>query len=141
MNILKNTKELGSKIEEKLEHGLEATKEVWDNVASHLPFANIAKHGNDIFSVEIDLPGVKKEDITLKIENNYLSINAVRKMKKEVKEKDYYLCESNFGQISRVFLLPEGINQDKIDAKLRDGRLYITLEKEESKKTKSIAIK
>ncbi len=141
MDIVKNAKEIGSKVEEKLEHGLEVAKDALSNVASHLPFANLAKKGNDIFKIEVDLPGVKKSDIDIKIENNHLVVNAVRKVKKEVKEDDYYLCESSFGRISRSFLLPDGIDTDKVEAKLKDGRLYITLEKEESKKAKSIAVK
>jgi HSP20 family protein len=62
-------------------------------------------------------------------------------MHKEIKREDYYLCESNFGLISRSFVLPEGIDTQKVDAKYEEGRLYITLEKEESRKAKSIAIK
>jgi HSP20 family protein len=62
-------------------------------------------------------------------------------MKNEVKKEDYYLCETNFGLISRSFVLPEGIDKEKVDAKYEDGRLYITLEKEESRKAKSIAVK
>ncbi len=141
MDVVKSAKDLGSKIEEKIEHGLEAAKDALSNVASHLPFANLAKKGSDVFKIEIDLPGVKKDDIDIKIENNYLIVNAVRNFKKEVSKDDYYLCESSFGRISRSFLLPDGIDTDKIDAKLENGRLYITLEKEESKKAKSIAVK
>ena len=140
MDVTKSAKELGNKMEEKIEKGLEVAKEAVSNVASHLPLANLAKKGNDAFKIEIDLPGVKKEDIDLKIEDNRLTVNAVRKMKNEVSKDDYYLCESSFGQISRVFLLPEGIDKDKISAHFEDGRLYITLEKEESRKAKSIAI-
>jgi len=62
-------------------------------------------------------------------------------MKKEVSEDDYYLLSSHFGQISRVFALPEGINKDKVSANFEDGRLYVSIEKEESKKAKVISIK
>ena len=141
MDIVKSAKEVGSKVEEKLEHGIEVAKETLGNVASHLPFANLAKKGSDTFKIEIDLPGVEKKDIDIKIENNYLVVNATRKMKNEVNKDDYYLCESSFGRISRSFLLPDTIDTDKVEADLKDGRLYITLEKEESKKAKSIAIK
>ncbi len=140
MDIVKTAKEVGHNVEEKVEHGLEVAKESFANVASHLPFANLAKKGNDTFRVEIDLPGVKKEDIELKVEDNILTVKGVRKMKNEVKKDDYYLCESNFGLISRSFVLPEGIDTEKVDAKYEDGRLYITLEKEESRKAKSIAV-
>ena len=67
-------------------------------------------------------------------------MTAVRKYKNEIKEGDYYLRESNFGVISRSFVLGDNINRDKIGAKFENGRLYLTLEKEESKKTKSISI-
>jgi len=141
MSIVKKAKDITTNVEEKIEQGLEATKEALTSVASHLPFANLAKKGSDKFSIEVDLPGVKKEDIDLKIEDNLLTVKAIRNYKNEVKEDDYYLCESNFGLISRSFVLPEGIDRDKIDAKYEDGRLYITLEKEESRKAKNIAVK
>jgi HSP20 family protein len=141
MDIVKKTKELSSKVEENIEKGLEAVKDTFNNVASHLPLSNLAKHSNDTFSIEIDLPGVKKEDIELKVEDDYLTVSAVRRFKNEVKEEDYYLCESNFGVISRSFVLSDNIDRDKIKAKFEDGRLYLTLEKIESKKTKNISIK
>jgi HSP20 family protein len=140
MDVVKTAKEVANTVEEKVEKGLEVAKETFANVASHLPFANLAKKGSDGFTIEIDLPGVKKEDIELQVEDNILTVKAVRKMKNEVKRDDYYLCESNFGLISRSFVLPEGIDKDKINAKLEDGRLYITLEKEESRKAKSITV-
>jgi len=141
MDIVNTSKELVEKAEEKIEKGLEVVKDTFHNVASHLPLANLAKHNNDTFSIEVDLPGVKKEDIDIKIEDDYLTVTAVRKFKNEIKEDDYYLCESNFGIISRSFVLPDNIDRDKIQAKYEDGRLYLTLEKLESKKTKSISIK
>ena len=140
MDVVKTAKEVANTVEEKVEKGLEVAKETFANVASHLPFANLARKGSDSFTIEIDLPGVKKEDIELQVEDNILTVKAVRKMKNEVKKDDYYLCESNFGLISRSFVLPEGIDREKINAKLEDGRLYITLEKEESRKAKSIAV-
>ena len=141
MELVNTAKELGQSVEEKIEHGLEVAKDAFANVASHLPFANLSKKGNDTFKIEIDLPGVRKENIDLQVEENILTIKAVRKMKNEVKKEDYYLCESNFGMISRSFVLPEGIDTSKVDAQYEDGRLYVTLEKEESRKAKSIAVK
>jgi len=138
MSLVTSTKDIVKNVEEKVEKGLETVKEKFENVAKHLPFANLAKHSNDTFNIEIDLPGVKKEDIELKIEDNYLTVNAIRKFKKELNEDDYYLCESSFGLISRSFSLGDNINQDTIDAKYEDGRLYLTFEKLVSKKTISI---
>jgi len=141
MDVAKKTKEIVEKVENKIEKGIESAKDTFYNIASHLPLANLAKHKDDTFSIEVDLPGVKKEDIEIKVEDDLLTITAVRKFKNEVKEEDYYLCESNFGVISRSFALSDNIDRDKIHAKFEDGRLYVTLEKTESKKTKNIAIK
>jgi HSP20 family protein len=141
MNLVESSKELAKNIEKKVEKSLEVAKDTFDNVARHLPFANLAKHSNDTFDIEIDLPGVKKEDIELKVEDDYLTVNAIRKMQKELNEDDYYLCESSFGLISRSFALGDNINRDNIEAKYEDGRLYLTFEKVASKKVKTITIK
>jgi len=141
MDIVKSTNDLGTKLEKTFETGLEKTKEIFTNVASHLPFANLGKKSSDVYSIEVDLPGVKKEDIELKIEDNYLRVSAIRHMKKEVKQGDYYLLSSHFGEISRLFALPEGINKESVEANFEDGRLYISIDKDESKKAKLISIK
>ncbi len=141
MDIIEKTKEIGNEIEENLEKGYEKGKEVLSNVASHLPFANLAKKKSGDFHVEIDLPGIKKEDIEVKIDNNILTISGERKMKKEVNRKDYYLLESSFGRFERSFTLPKGIDKEKINAEYKNGRLTIDLEKEESLKPKAIEVK
>jgi len=141
MNIIEKTKEIGNEIEETLEKGYEKGKEVLSNVASHLPFANLAEKSNGDFHIEIDMPGVKKEDIDVKITDNILTVCGERKMKKEVKKKDYYRMESSFGRIERSFSLPKGIDQDKINAKYKNGRLVIDLEREKSLKPKAIEVK
>lgn len=141
MDIVEKTKEVGNEIEETIEKGYEKSKELLSNVASHLPFSNLAKKKNGDFHIEVDMPGVKKEDINVKIDNNILTVSGVRKMKKEVKEKDYYLLESSFGRFERSFVLPEGIDPEKISAEYKDGRLSIDLEKEEKHKPKAIEVK
>ncbi len=141
MSISEKSKELMETVEEQIEQGVEVVKETFGNVARHLPLANFAKHRPDTYDVEVDLAGVKKEDIDIKIEDDYLTVTAVRKAKKEVNEEDYYLYESNIGMISRSFVLPKDVDREKIHAKYEDGRLYISLEKEEARKAKSISIK
>lgn len=141
MDIVENVKKIGSDIEKGVEEGIEKASEVLDNVASHLPFLNLAKRDNGNFHIEIDMPGIKKEDIKVDIDGNLLTVSGVRKTKNEVKKEDYYLCESAFGKIERKFTIPEGINRDNIDAQLNDGQLVIELQKEEKFKPKSIEIK
>jgi HSP20 family protein len=139
------TKELQN-VEQKVEHGIvesvNKAKEFLTNVARHIPLANIMHNRKkDTYTIEIDLPGVKKEDIHVTIEDNYLIVSAERKMKEELKEDDYYLLESKYGKYYRAFYLSDDIDRDSIDAKYEDGRLIITFEKVASKKRKDIAVK
>ena len=140
-NISKATKE--KKVEKGiLENIEEKAKEVFANVARHIPLANIMHNRKkDTFTIEIDLPGVDKKDINVSIEGDYLIVTAERKMKKEVKEDDYYLMESKFGKFYRAFYLSDDIDRDSIDAKYEDGRLIITFEKVPAKKRRDIAVK
>ena len=130
-----------SKLEEKVQSGIEKGKDALANVASHLPFANFAKKDDYNFTVEIDLPGVKKPDIDISVDGNKLSVTAVRNFKKEVSEEDYYIQESFYGKIARSFILPDDIDQDSIDASLEDGRLYLNMKRAKETKPKSISIK
>ena len=140
-NISKATKE--KKVEKGiLENIEEKAKEVFANVARHIPLANIMHNRKkDTFTIEIDLPGVDKKDINVSIEGDYLIVTAERKMKNEVKEDDYYLMESKFGKYYRAFYLSDDIDRDSIDAKYEDGRLIITFEKVPAKKRRDISVK
>jgi HSP20 family protein len=133
------------KVEKDLQKGLvevgKKFKETLANVASHLPLANLSHNKKtDKFTIEVDLPGVKKEDINLSVEGDYLVVTAEKKMKKEVNKEDYYLMESLYGKYARSFYLPEDIDRDSIEAKYENGRLTITFEKVASKKRRDIAI-
>jgi HSP20 family protein len=140
MEIVESSKKFGSGLEQMVEKGIEKGKEVLSNVASHLPFANLAKDGQDTFTIEIDLPGVQKQDIDINVKGRHLNVSGVRKMRSEVKEEDYYLKESFYGKIGRTFILPDDLDTNHIDAEYKDGRLTITVRKIESAKGRSITI-
>jgi HSP20 family protein len=141
MEITKNVKNIGSEIEKGVELAGKKVSEAFDNLASYLPFANLAKKEDAAFHVEVDLPGVKKEDIELKIEDDLLVISAVRKYKNELNNESYYICESSFGKIERRFALPDNIDTEKVNASFEDGRLEIELQKNEKAKPRAISIK
>ena len=141
MEITKNVKKIGSEVEKGVEVVGKKVSEVFDNIASHLPFANLAKKEDSAFHVEVDLPGVKKEDIDIKIEDDILVVSAVRYHKNELTKDDYYIYESSFGKLERRFVVPENIDSEKVEANYKDGRLEIELQKTEKAKPKSISIK
>lgn len=141
MEIINKAKDLTQDIEKGIEVVSQKASETFKNLASHLPFSNLAKKDDSTFHVEIDLPGIKKEDIELKIEDNMLVVSAVRLYKNELSRDDYYICESSFGKFERRFTIPENIDTKKIDAKFENGRLEIELQKTKKSKPKSISIK
>lgn len=92
-----------------------------------------SREGKFAYHIDVDLPGVKKEDISVKIENNVLTLKGERKTKEEVKKEDYYKMESSFGSFTRSFTLPDNVDSENIHAENKDGVLEITLPKKEGK--------
>lgn len=101
------------------------------------------REGEFAYHIDVDLPGVKKEDISVKIENNVLTLKGERKSKEEVKKEDYYKMESSFGSFMRSFTVPENVDVENIHAENKDGVLEITLPKKElkSETAKQITVK
>jgi HSP20 family protein len=85
------------------------------------------------YIVEADLPGVKKGDITLRYENQYLTISAKRDETQEVKDESYVRRERRYGQFQRSIFV-DNVMDDKIDAKFNDGVLTVTLPKQDKSK-------
>jgi HSP20 family protein len=111
-------------------------------IASFTPRVN-TRESDDAYYIELDLPGVKKDDIEITTEDNILTISGERKFKDEVKEENYYKVESHYGKYSRSFTLPENIDISAINAKNENGVLEVTIPKkdDENKKLRKIEIK
>jgi len=102
------------------------------------------REGAFAYHVELDLPGMKKEDINIQVEDNTLVISGERKMKEEMKEENYYKVESQYGSFSRSFSLPEDADVEQIHAEATDGVLEVIVpkvERSEIDKVKKIEIK
>ena len=96
----------------------------------------------DKYVIKADLPGVEKEDIEVKLENNVLSIRGEKKTEKETgKGTKRHRTERFHGTFARSFTLPETVKADQVDASYKDGVLLLTIPKEEESKPKSIDIK
>ena len=82
----------------------------------------------DAYELEADLPGVKKEDIKVDLDNNYLTISAERHAEKDEKDKkgNYVRRERSYGSYSRSFNI-KGIDADTISASYNDGVLTLTM--------------
>ena len=95
------------------------------------------REGEHAYHVEVDLPGVKKEDIRVDTKDNMVTITGERKTKKEVKEEDYYKVESSYGKFERSFTLPENVDVENIHAESKDGVLEVIIPKLEKAENKS----
>lgn len=109
------------------------------NLRGFAPVVNTREEEKGYF-IEVDLPGVQKEDIHIDVKENTLSITGERKLKEEVKEENYYKVESFFGKFQRSFTLPENVDSDAITAQSKDGVLEIFIPKTAPKDAKRIAI-
>ena len=96
------------------------------------------REGEFAYHIEVDLPGMKKEDINVQIEDSTLIISGERKVKEEIKEENYYKIESNFGSFSRSFTLPEEADIENIHAESEDGVLEVIVPKLESAKVDKV---
>lgn len=83
--------------------------------------------------VKAELPGVRKEDVDLQIEDGDLVLRAERREEREVKEENWYRMERNYGSLYRRLPLPEGVGADQIQASLTDGVLEVTIPKPAAK--------
>ncbi|MDQ7043848.1 MAG: Hsp20/alpha crystallin family protein [Sulfurimonas sp.] len=92
------------------------------------------REGEFAYHIEVDLPGIDKEDVNIEIEDSKLIISGERKTEEEIKEEDYYKIESSFGSFSRSFSIPEEVDVENIHASSKDGVLEVVLPKLENAK-------
>lgn len=112
-----------------------------EGVSAFVPVVN-TREGEFAYHVDVDLPGVKKEDIKVDINKNILTISGERKTKDEITQEDYYKVETYFGKFSRSFTLPENADIENIEAKSDNGVLEVVIPKLKDDITKkSIEIK
>ncbi|MGK5092626.1 Hsp20/alpha crystallin family protein [Deltaproteobacteria bacterium TL4] len=90
----------------------------------------------DAIHLYADVPGVKKEDIKISIEDGVLSIKGER----NVEKKEFNSTERVHGTFQRQFRLPNEVNEEEIQAELKDGVLKVTIPKAEKSKPRKITI-
>ena len=87
-----------------------------------------------------ELPGMKKEDVKITVENGYLTLSGERKYEDEKKDKNVHIRERAYGKFERSFKLPEEVKSESIKAKYENGVLRIEIPKAEKVKPKEIAV-
>ncbi len=96
---------------------------------------------NGDFKVTAELPGVKKEDISVDIDGDLVSISAETRAEKETREDERVVhSERYFGKVSRSFRLGQEVDQAKAEAKYADGVLQLVLPKKSAAAAKRLSI-
>lgn len=88
------------------------------------------------YEIEVALPGIRKEDITIDFQEGKLTISGERRFEKKEEGRRYQMLETQYGTFSRSFYLPDNVKADKISAQLQDGMLLVTVPKDEHKTMK-----
>ena len=107
------------------------------NTGITLPKVNI-KETADAFMVEMAVPGLKKSDFHIDLDNQVLLIYTESKEENEHKEENYARREFGYSSFKRTFTLPESVNDEKINANYNEGILSILLPKKEEAKQKPV---
>jgi HSP20 family protein len=95
----------------------------------------------DRYTLHLELPGVKLEDIKITLENNRLTIRAQKVRTEEQKNAAYHRVERVYGTFERSFTLNHAVKSDNIEATYRDGVLEVSVPKAEEAKAREIPIK
>jgi HSP20 family protein len=112
-----------------------------DNPVAWTPFCVDVREDGDHLFVEAELPGFKKEDVDITLENHALTISAERDEESNSEKKGSYLLnERRYNRFLRSFTLPPTVDDKHVDAKLDNGILSITLKKREETKPRKFAV-
>lgn len=104
------------------------------------PVVDIFENDKHEIVLRAELPGLKREEIDIRVENNTLTLKGERKRDAEVKQESYHRVERSYGAFARSFSLPATVNTEKVSATFIDGVLTITLPLREEAKPRQIQV-
>lgn len=108
-------------------------------VADWAPSVDISET-DTAYLVKAELPGMKKEDVKVAIQDGMLTLQGERNIEKEEKGKKFHRIERSYGSFARSFRLPGDADENSVKAEFENGVLNITLAKSEKAKPKAINV-
>jgi len=111
----------------------------WQKLANS-PRVNLSEEA-DYFKLEADLPGFSKDEVTLEVKEDRVTIRAKRELEKQTEKKNYFYHEASASQMERSINLPQQIDSEKAKAEMKEGRLVVWLPKVKLEKDRSKIIK
>jgi HSP20 family protein len=94
----------------------------------------------DQIVLEAELPGMKRDDFELSVENNIITLRGERQFEKKEDSDNYHRVERSYGSFTRSFTLPQSVSAEGATAEYRNGVLRVTLPKREETKARRIEI-
>ena len=95
---------------------------------------------NDALRIHAELPGLKREDVKIRVHDGVLTLQGERKFSGEQKKNNYYRLERSYGFFARTFTLPKGVDTEKIQAKMKDGVLELTVPKKPEAQAREVNV-
>ena len=109
--------------------------------SSWKPAVDIVEH-DDAYIAKVELPGVRKEDVKITMQDDVLTIRGEKHQeKKENKNANFHRIERFYGSFQRSFTLPTSVRNENIDAEFSNGILTVRMPKAEEAKPKEIEVK
>ncbi len=105
-----------------------------------LPAVDIFEDSDQAIVLKAELPGIAREDIDLRVENNTLTLRGERKREEEIRQEQYHRVERSYGAFSRSFSLPTRVDTENVRAEFKDGVLVITLPVKAEAKPRQIEV-
>lgn len=131
-----------AELENEMERWMGGGLATWPEEGEKFDFAPACnfKESNTEYIVQFDIPGVKKSDVKIEIENNRLTVSGEREETKEEKDARHFLTETYYGSFMRSFNLPSAVDENKVDAQYDSGVLTIKVPKLHATKAKEVKI-
>ena len=104
------------------------------------PAVDIFENDSREIVLKAEVPGLKREDIDLTVENNTLTIRGERRREADIADDRYHRIERQYGPFSRSFTLPATVDATGVRAEYRDGMLTVTLPVREDARSRQIQV-
>jgi len=106
---------------------------------SYVPAVDLHE-SDDAYTLKADLPGMTKENIDVRVHDDIVTIKGERKNEEWKQDNGWRRVERSYGNFQRSFRLPDGIDATKVQAKMENGVLQVTLPKPEQSKPRQIEV-
>jgi len=108
----------------------EPFRHLGEKVAGWFAPASEARSDDDGYQIDLELPGVKKEDIDISLHDRVLTVKGEKRSAREETAGAIYFCERQYGAFQRTFRLPPDARGDKVEATFVDGLLTLRIPRE-----------